>query len=60
MRENQRDLYLMDETDAPYKEGEYERTATDDIVLLNIVKENNLELREGSRLYQLNQQLHIV
>ena len=55
MRENQRDLYLMDETDAHYKE-----TATDDIVLLNIVKENNLELREGSRLYQLNQQLHIV
>ena len=30
--------YAMDETDIPFKEGEYERTLEDDLELLEIVK----------------------
>ncbi len=57
---NDSDLFLMDETDAPYKEGEYKRTLEDDIVLLNIVKRDGLELEPESRLYSVGKKLGII
>lgn len=45
-----KNYYLMDESDAPFKENEYTRTLEDDIVLLKIVREDNLELDPDSRL----------
>ena len=44
---------VMDETDKPYKENEYQRTLQDDIELLEIVKKDKLELLPDSRLAQV-------
>ena len=54
------DMYLMDETDVPYKEGEYERKLEDDIVLLKMVIKDNLELKPDSRLYQVGKKLNMI
>ena len=45
----------IDETDAPYKEGErpFPRTKDDDLLLLKIVEENKWELLPDSELAQL-------
>ena len=53
-------MYLMDETDVPYKEGEYERKLEDDIVLLKMVIKDNLELKPDSRLYQVGKKLNMI
>ena len=47
--------YVMDETDAPYENGEnpFPRTKEDDLFLLKIAKENGLELKKDSHLYNL-------
>jgi len=42
---------VMDEHDAPYEN--YERTAEDDKVLLDIVEKYNLQLDTSSRLYRI-------
>ena len=52
--------YLMDESDAPFREDEYTRTLEDDIVLLNIVKRDGLELDPESRLYKLGKKLNMI
>ena len=52
--------YLMDESDAPFREDEYTRTLEDDIVLLNIVKRDGLELNPESRLYKLGKKLGML
>ena len=48
---------VMDETDKPYKENEYQRTLRDDIELLEIVKKDKLELLPDSRLAQVAKQI---
>lgn len=50
--------YIMDETDAPYENGErpFPRTKEDDLFLLKIVKEHGLELKKDSDLYKLLQE----
>lgn len=47
--------YVMDETDAPYENDEnpFPRTKEDDLFLLKIAKENGLELKKDSHLYNL-------
>lgn len=47
--------YVMDETDAPYEDGEnpFPRTKEDDLFLLKIAKEHGLELKKDSDLYNL-------
>ena len=42
---------VMDEHDAPYEN--YERTAEDEKVLLDIVEKYNLQLDTSSRLYRI-------
>ena len=42
---------VMDEHDAPYEN--YERTAEDDKVLLDLIAEKKLQLDKSSRLYQV-------
>ncbi len=51
--------YLMDETDAPYEDGErpFPRIIEDDLFLLKLVEENELELKEDSYLYKLLQKI---
>ena len=58
--ENKNLRYLMDESDAPFREDEYTRTLEDDIVLLNIVKRDGLELDPESRLYKLGKKLNML
>ena len=53
-------MYLMDETDVTYKEGEYERKLEDDIVLLKMVIKDNLELKPDSWLYQVGKKLNMI
>lgn len=42
---------VMDEHDAPYEN--YERTAEDDKVLLDLIEKNKLQLDKSSRLYKV-------
>lgn len=52
--------YLMDETDAPLSEHDFNRTLDDDIALLEIVKRDKLELDPNSRLYKIGKQLNMI
>lgn len=52
----------IDESDAPYKEGErpYPRTLQDDLLLLKIIEENNWELEPNSKLAKLQNIKHLL
>lgn len=51
---------IMDESDVPYTSEERPRTIERDLILLNMVKEDGLELDEDSRLYRLGKKLGII
>lgn len=46
---------VMDESDAPYEDGQYVRTRADDLSLLRLAKKYGLEFKPGSRLAKLSQ-----
>jgi hypothetical protein len=54
------DMYLMDESDVPYKEGEYNWTRKDDMALLDVVVRDGLELKPDSDLYRLGKELGVL
>ena len=55
MEQPEQRLHLvMDESDAPYEEGEYTRTLEDDILLVRFAKEHGLEFIPGSDLDKLS------
>lgn len=60
MLDNQSRYMVMDETDAPYKKEEYSLSLSDKIDLLNIAKEEHLELDKNSDLYKLGKSLNII
>lgn len=45
---------VMDESDAPYEEGQYTRTLEDDISLVRLAKKYGLEFIPGSDLDKLS------
>lgn len=48
---------LMDESDAPYEDGQYTRTLEDDISLVRLAKKYGLEFIPGSDLDKLSRSM---
>lgn len=45
---------VMDESDAPYEDGQYIRMLEDDLIAVRFAKEYGLEFTPGSRLAELS------
>ena len=48
----------MDESDAPYEEGQYTRTLEDDISIVRLAKKYGLEFIPGSDLDKLSRSIY--
>lgn len=48
---------VMDESDAPYEEGQYTRTLNDDLLAIQFAKEYGLEFIPGSDLDKLSRSM---
>ncbi len=58
MEQPEQRLHLvMDESDAPYEEGEYTRTLEDDLLAIQFAKKYGLEFIPGSDLDKLSRAL---
>ena len=58
MKQPEQALYLvMDESDAPYEEGQYTRTLEDDISIVRLAKKCGLEFIPGSDLDKLSRSI---
>ena len=58
MEQPEQRLHLvMDESDAPYEEGEYTRTLEDDLLAIQFAKKYGLEFIPGSDLDKLSRTL---
>ena len=58
MEQPEQRLHLvMDESDAPYEEGEYTRTLEDDLRAIQFAKKYGLEIIPGSDLDKLSRTL---
>lgn len=49
---------VMDESDAPYEEGQYTRTLDDDLLAIRLAKEYGLEFIPGSDLDKLSRSVY--
>ena len=58
MKQQEQKLHIvMDESDAPYKDGEYTRILEDDLISLRIAKKYGLEFEPGSRLDRISKMM---
>lgn len=59
MKPSEQSLHcVMDESDAPYEDGEYTPTLEDDLMAIRFAKKYGLEFRPGTRLAKLSQTLN--
>lgn len=59
MQQPEQSLYLvMDESDAPYEDGEYTRTLEDDLSAVRFAKEHGLEFIPGTDLDKLYRSMY--
>lgn len=55
MKRSEQQMHLvMDESDAPYGDGQYTRTLEDDLSIIRLAKKYNLEFIPESRLAKLS------
>lgn len=55
MKRSEQQLHLvMDESDAPYEDGQYTRTLEDDLSIIRLAKKYNLEFIPESYLAKLS------
>lgn len=59
MKHPEQSMHLvMDESDAPYEEGQYTRTLDDDLLAIRLAKEYGLKFIPGSDLDKLSRSIY--